>query len=348
MSEKKNIIITILLFILFFLLFPLKINSNLRYQSSEAIQLDGESANIQGEKIPFIYKKNAGYFSKDMKLSWNTQVKDGVTLLENSYINFSRTDEFLNIQNLSGEIEYSLKDNGYPFSIDGRLFIVGRDRKSLTEVSNGEVLWKHKFNYIITSIDSNKELVVAGFIKGNYIVINKSGEISFNYEPGGSRISIIYSVVISNDSKYLGAVSGLDPQRFILYQKKDNEYKPVNVLNLKDDFRKSLKLFITKENKKVFIEGEKGFYIVDIETKDSSYLEHNYNLINAKYISDLDIYMIHTGASNYNNIKLLTCDNRVLLNKSFMSEDVSVVSRDNSIYIILDGSAVKLNIEEGA
>lgn len=346
MSEKKNIIIIILLFIFFFLLFPLKVDPNLKYLSSEAKELDTVSTGFHGEKIPFIYKQRAGYFSQDLQSSWSTEVRDGVALLNDRYINFSRAEGLFNIQKLSGEIEYSISDKGYPFSIDNRLFVIGRDRKSLAEIEKGKVLWSHKFNYIITSIDANKSSVAAGFIKGNYIVINNDGNIFFDYEPGGSRISIVYSVVISDDSKYLGVVSGLEPQRFILYQKKEHEYKPVHVLNIKDDFRRSLKIFITRENKKVFIEGKKGFHIVDIDLKESSYIEDDHSLKNAEYISDLNIYMVHTGASNFNSIKLLTSDNRVLMDKNFISEHVSMLSRDNSIYVVLDNTAIKLKIEE--
>ncbi len=346
MSDKKNIIITTLIFVLFFLLFPLKLVPNLNYHSNQSTDLWGKIKPMPDNKIPFIYKNRAGYFSTDLKEAWGMDISDGVTLLSDCYINTSRGKDIIQIKDLEGGIKFSVEDSGYPFSVKDRLFIISRDRKSVSEIINGEKKWIKAFNYIITSIDANKTSVVLGFMNGYFTVLDSEGEIFFNYESGGSRVSIVYRVIISGDDKYVAVVSGLDPQRFILYEKRESEYKPLYAMNLKDEVRKSLKVFLTSDNRSVFVESSGGFYIVNIESKSSTFIDANYNLKNVQYMPDLDLYMVHSGAVNYNNVKLITLDNRVLLEKNFIGESVTISTLGHSMYIVIDNSVIKLDIKE--
>lgn len=344
MSDKKNIIIGALIFVLFFLIFPLNLVSNISYQTGESLELTENITPLAHNKMPYIYKNRAGYFSPDLKSSWSMDIRDGVTLLSDSYINRSRENNSIDITTLDGSIKYSIKDDGYPFSLNNRLFIIDRNRKGISEIVSGERVWTKIFNYLITSIDGSDSTVVIGFTQGFFAVLDQKGELVFKYEPGGSRVPIIYSVAISEDDNYIALISGLDPQRYILYEKRGLEYKPLYTENLREDIRMSRKLIITNDS--VFIEGEMGFYIMDIESKDSVFVKDNYDLKNVEYIEDMDIYMVLTGAVNYNSLKLLTSDNRLLLEKKFLGENVSVFTRDNSLYTVIDNSVIKLDIKE--
>lgn len=346
MLDKKNIIITVILFITFFLSFPLKLNSNLKYSPQGAIPLDKSKLEETDNLTPYLFNRKAGYFTKDLKKAWSFNIKDGVTLLDDSYINFSKDAGSFKVMSIKGELKYVVEDNGYPFSVDNRLFIISRDRKRLSEVKDGKIVWSKPFNSIITSIDANSSDVVIGFDKGNFVVLDSNGNSYFKYQPGGSRKKIIYSVKISKNSGYIGVVSGLDPQRFILYEKKDRDFKPIHVFNLRDEVKFSLKLFIAENNQKIFIEGLDGFYIVENYSKEVDYIEDNYRLKNVESIEDLGLYMVHTAVKNYNRIRILTKDNRVLLDRGFISDGVSVKVEESSIYVVLDDSIVKLDILE--
>ncbi|MGL1894336.1 MAG: hypothetical protein OCD02_22080 [Spirochaetaceae bacterium] len=346
MSDKKNIILAALVFILFFLLFPLKLQNNLSYFSDESIELSGTLTSLPGEKIPYIFGDRAGYFSTDLKNAWGIDIHDGVTLLDDGYINYKRSEKTLNYTNLKGIAKYKIEDDGYPFSINNRLFILGRDRKSISEIVYGEIRWTKNFNYIITTVDANEKDLVIGFMKGEFVVLDETGDLFFEYEVGGSRVSVIYSTSISTDGNCIAIVSGLDPQRFILYQRKELEFKPIFSMNLKDEVRRSPKLFITSNDNNIFIEGSDGFYVVDYSTKESSFIAADYPLKNVKYLEALKIYMIHTGTVNYNNLKLVTTDHRVLLEKSFVGDGVSIKALDHSVYVVIDNSVIKLDIKE--
>lgn len=346
MSDKKNIIITTLIFILFFLLFPLKLEKNLSYHSNESKNLLEDDLTLPINKIPYIFRNRAGYFSSDLKNSWSIEINDGITLLKDGYVNNSREDDRIIFKDFNGIEQYTIKDSGYPFSFSNRFFIISRDRKSLSEIENGEKKWTKFFNYIITSISGNKEDIAIGFLNGSFGLFDTSGESFYEYEPGGSRVSVIYGCSLSKDSKYLAVISGLGPQRFILYEKKDTEYRPIYTLNLDEEVRTSLKIFITADNKSIFVEAPSGFYIVNIENRTSTFLDGNYSLKNVEYLEDLDLYMVYSGAINYNNIKLITKDNGVLLEKQFIGKSVSVTTKEKSIYIVIDNSVIKLDIKE--
>ncbi len=346
MSDRRNIIISIIVFLLFFLLFPINLKPGISYIPGDSAILEGDLKSITGEKIPFIYKKTAGFFSKDLKSSWSINVNDGITLMDNGFINLNRENDSFDFINMEGNIDFSIVNNGYPFSISNRLFIVSRDRKSISEIVDKQIKWVKEFNHIITSIDGNGDKIVLGFVKGFYSVLDSDGEVTYSYEPGGSRVPVVYSVLISSDSNYVGVVSGLDPQRFTLYEKKVVEYKPVYAFNIEDQIRRRHNMYISSDNKNIFVEDNLGFYMIDIINRSSKLIKTESSLKSVEYIKNHDIYLIHTAATNYNNIKLLTKDNHVLLNKSFNGENVSVNSLDNSIYIVIDGRVLKLDIKE--
>ncbi|MBN2616792.1 MAG: hypothetical protein JXR64_00625 [Spirochaetales bacterium] len=346
MPDKKIIILSILIVVLFFLLFPLKFSSNLSFRAKKAIKLTGNLKNISNDKIPFIYKNKAGFFSIEMDEAWVMKINDGVVLLNNGFINYSRSSGQLDFINFNGELEYSIINNGYPFSIEDRLFIISRDRKSLSEYVNGDQIWTRTFNYIITDIDANKQSVILGFMNGYFEVLTRSGDSFYVYEPGGSRLSIIYGCNISDDGKYLAIISGLSPQRFSLYELKNYEYKPVFAMNLEKEFRKTVKMKIPSDNKIVLIEGDEGFYVVDFDSKSSKFIKSDYKLINARYMKGHDVYMVHTGAVNFNNVRILARDFKTLLSKDFFGDDVQVSTGDDSVFIVIDDSALRLDLTE--
>lgn len=346
MSDRKNIVIAALVFVLFFLLFPLRLGSNLNFHSNESGDLLLENSILSENKIPFVFKDRAGYFSTDLKYSWSVGIKDGITLLSDGYINNTRGDNSIVFYDFDGNEKYSVKDEGFPFSISDRLFVLSRDRKSLCEIVNGDKKWTKVFNYIITTISGNEGNIAIGFMNGSFAIVNSNGEIFYDYEPGGSRVSIIYSCALSDDSRYLAIISGLEPQRFIIYEKKESEYRPIYTMNLKDEVRKSLKVFIMPDNRSIFIESLSGFYIVDIDLKTSIFMDADYRLKNVEYIPEFNIYMVHSGVVNYNNIELLTMDYRVLFRKNFIGESVSITTLDQSIYIVIDNSVIKVDIQE--
>lgn len=329
------------------MLFPLKLEENIHYSTDQALALNHNDSPDFDNRIPYIFNNTAGYFSKDLKNSWQLKIKDGISILNDGYINYSREDELLNYRDITDNIKFSIEDDGYPFSIEERLFIISRNRKSISEVIYGEKAWHTDFNYTITSVGANKDKIVLGFVKGNFLVLDKKGNRIFNYEPGGSRIPIIYSVNISDNSQYLGVISGLDPQRFILYENRDDSYKPVYVLNLDDQMKHSSKIFFTSKNTSIFIERDSGFYTIDPKNRSSVFIEAPYKLKNVEYIPRFDLYMVHSGALNYNNISLYSTDYKVLLDKNFLGDGAYVTALDRSIYILLDGFVVKVDIEEG-
>lgn len=346
MPNKKNIILITLIFILFFLVFPLSLQSNFNYSSADVLKLEGTRVIPKGEKISFIHNGTAGYFDEELDSAWMMEIRDGVTLMDDGYINNSREDGTISLINLDGEVELTMSSDGFPFSIGDRLFIIGRDRKQLSEVIDGRIRWNRQFNYVITSMDSSSDNIVVGFMNGSFSVIDITGDAFFDYEPGGSRISLVYSCEISDNSEYLSVVSGLDPQRFILFEKKEMEYKPVYTLNLNSSSKNHVNIFMVNDYRTIFLENSLGYYMIDIIDKSAQLIEDTYRLKNAKYISEYELYMLHTGAVNYNNLKLITRDGRVVLEKGFSGKDVSIKTRNGNLYIIIDGTALKVDIKE--
>ena len=61
-------------------------------------------------------------------------------------------------------------------------------------------------------------------------VFNKTGECIYNYTPDESRLSVIYGTAISENSKTMAALYGIDPQYLLFFRKGRTEYyNPVKI-----------------------------------------------------------------------------------------------------------------------
>jgi hypothetical protein len=156
---------------------------------------------------------------------------------------------------------------GYPFFLDGKTFIMGRDQYTVSRVGNsGSVLWTFDFPGTVTVVAASSGLFLAGLLDGTAVLLDGSGKQVFSFEPGGSRIPVIMGAAISADGSRLAVVSGVDSQRFLLYEKfgaGSVDYRPVYHESLGDGLRRPVRVEFTGNDRNVIFERSDGLGIYD-------------------------------------------------------------------------------------
>lgn len=196
-----------------------------------------------------------GYVTPEGAIKYLDTAQFNVAMSGARFINYSSVSKNLVVKDNSGRITMTVASRGYPIFMAGRFFTIDTDRMAISELDNqGNVLWSRDFGSLITSIEANSTNTVVGLLSGSVVVLDKRGDVTYSYSPGGSRIAAIYGCAISSDGTYIAVVSGLEPQRFVLLHRDASGYRPRRIVDLKHELRRQVLLHFYPKIPYVYVE----------------------------------------------------------------------------------------------
>jgi len=262
------------------------ISERLSGEADSAQQASVESSpyidnSSQDVKIfPFTLGAYFGYVDSSGKLAVNRNIRNNIYLGGNMWSEYSAEPVNIEIKNISEEtIVNAYNTSGYPVLLDDRIFILGSEQNSLSEIDKyGNVIWTYDFGAPLTCIDAAAGLVMTGSLDGAIEIFNSSGERIFNFPPGGSRYEVILGCAISRDGSRIGIISGIEQQRFLLLERFGNtrgeisidtggDYKVVYHEFLDEGFRRPVHILFIDEDRRIVFERSGGIGCYNIRTR---------------------------------------------------------------------------------
>lgn len=277
-KKRIRIIIILVIFISYFIIAARPIAKETvlapRWLSSlefSAPATSGGGARSSVGIIPFSLGARFGYVDTSGKFIIN-KVKTGYTALsENLWTEYSAEPEKTEIKNIGEETIVNIENpEGYPVLLDNRIFILGSEQNSLSEIgADGGVLWTYEFGAPLTCIDAAAGLVLTGSIDGIVEILDSQGKRIFYFEPGGSRYAVILGCALSRSGSRLGIISGVDQQRFLMLERygADGDYKVVYHEFLDDGFRRPVYISFIDEDRRVVFERFGGIGCYNIKSR---------------------------------------------------------------------------------
>jgi len=282
-KNKLRIFIIFLLFIAYLLiaarpipretiLAPKWLSSLAENSSLVASSLFQGSSTGQTEGLfPFTLGANFGYVDTAGNLVINKIKSGNIYLSENQWTEYGAQPANIEIKNTAEETILNIENpRGYPVLLDNRVFILGAEQNSLSEIdAGGNVLWTYEFGAPLTCIDAASGLVLTGSIDGVIEIIDSSGKRIFYFEPGGSRYSVILGCAISRAGSRLGVISGVDQQRFLVLERYGNEgdYKVVYHEFAGSGFRRPVRISFIDEDRRLIFERREGIGCYNIKSR---------------------------------------------------------------------------------
>jgi len=283
MAQKKRklkIVIIILVFIIYFFIAARPIPREtilaprwIRPLSTEAVA----AANISAPVFPFTLQDNFGYVDSNGRFAINKIKTDDIYLSANMWTEYGAVDTNIVINNNLNNTVINIENTkGYPILLDNRIFILGSEQNSLSEIdNNGRVKWAYEFGSPLTCIDVKAGLVLTGSLDGAVEVFNSDGDRIFYFEPGGSRYSIILGCSISRNGSRIGIVSGIDRQRFLLFERFGNtggEYRVIYHEFLDTGFRRPVRVLFVDDDQRIIFEREGGIGCYNIKSRRTMFI----------------------------------------------------------------------------
>jgi len=193
-----------------------------------------------GEKLlAFRLGDRFGFVGLDGTLHYLDNVRYGLALGTDRFVNYEQLSPRINVENPSGQVVASFAQDGYPVYLNDRLYVLSPDRSGISEYDkSGKLLWRHKAGSIITSVAAGVKLSVLGLLDGHIEIVDGTGTTVYRDAPTGSSIPIILGIAISAAEDRIAVVSGLEPQVLSIYERSGGQWTATQTRRLGSDFRR--------------------------------------------------------------------------------------------------------------
>ncbi len=270
--KTKNRIKTILFLLLLLsilLFFPVPTSKetvfSVSWEDTIAPGLGGDEP-LSEPALPFILNRSFGYVDTEGRFSGLMPVHYGVDLAKDRYVSYANIQDSLVVRERDGSVIGLIENGGYPFYADDRLFLVATDRMGISELNaDGEVIWHRAFGSVISSFDTARGAVGIGLLNGWFHLIDQTGADILGYETTGSRVLAVYGCAVSADLSVIGIISGLDPQRLVILESRNGEYRPVNGFNLNHQYRKKVFMDFSPAGDVLYYESPAGIEFLEMK-----------------------------------------------------------------------------------
>jgi hypothetical protein len=289
--------------------------------------------------LPFTLSGHFGYIDSDGRFAVNRIKKGEASLSENWWAEYEAAPSRIEIRGSDNETMLTIEEpQGYPFFLDGRIFIIGNEQNSLSEIDNtGATLWTYEFAAPLTCVDAAAGLVLAGSLDGVAEVLDREGNRLFFFEPGGSRYSIILGCAISSDGSRLGIISGIDDQRFLLLERfggGSGGYKVVYHEFLEDGFRRPVYIAFIEQDRWLFFEREEGIGVYDISARQGRKLRLEGEIVAVDQSGGQGLFFIVTAhPSGRKELVAVRLPGRIIMEAPFKSDDVFLGRAGSRLFV---------------
>jgi hypothetical protein len=214
-----------------------------------------------------------GYVRLDGRLLYAAEVLHGVALSELGFINYPQVADNFVFQDTAGRFQYGVRGYGYPVLDPSgeRLYAVSTDLSGLKRLDrDGEVLWSAGFFSPITSLALSEDQCAVGLLDGTLKLLDSGGRVAQDFHPEPSRIPVILGAALSPER--LAVLSGIDPQRLTILERRGAEYAPLESLATGSDLRRPATLGFTADGRFLAYETDSGLALRDLRRRASSVL----------------------------------------------------------------------------
>ena len=332
------------------LFFPIKTDKQYFFHTGWRQELPesfvfGNAAVKNAALFPFAGQNIFGYCSETGDIVYSEPVVYDVTGSSEYFINYSSVAETLLIKNEIGEIVSTIAVVGFPFIRNDRLFILDVDRCGVSEWDfTGKRLWGKRYSSIITCFDCNKDEAIIGLIDGHILLYNNKGEYVYRDEFTGSRIRTVYGIALSRTGSYFSVIEGIDPQKLMLFERREEGYVSVYSQELSDPFRREVFLQFDDDENYLFYEQNDVLTRLSVKWKTLRTFPVAGRPLGVSFSRPYKFHFIHSGNSEQTVVDMYN-ESGFHINRFYAAPDSSVTFRNRSLFFQRSGSIHHVTIE---
>ncbi len=311
----------------------------------------GSAATVSADAPSWYFRAadSFGYADLQGNLYYVGRRLHNLSLSDLGFINYGSVPDHVVFMNPRGEFQFSIKSYGYPLlESSGRvLYSINTDRSGVKRIdSEGEILWSMSFPTPITTIALAEEQCLLGLMDGRALLVGAEGDVLYEHTPDGSRIPVLLGTAVSRDRNQIALISGIDPQRLTIVQRRAEEFVPDYTQDLDSDFRREVRLSFSPDARFLFYEIEEGLGVLDVRTKSSG------RFLTSGVLESMDsspefsaaAFRLDSGGSK---LLVFRPPGSVLLSREIAADGVYVKVLGNCLILGLKGVLLRADLLEG-
>lgn len=359
MDKKVKIIVPIFIFlaVLYVIIAARPLSPEIQFVPAWTIELEsytkGEVEPAADEDfdgaVSFKMSQNLGYFTGDGKILNYITFPYKAAVSDKSYTLYGTSSQVMQIMSPAGEENGRISVTGFPHFTDDRKFIFLPGGSSFSKLDgDGSVSWTYEGFSPITAFASSSTGTVAGFANGRVLGFDNEGNITHNYEPGGSNYEVILGAAISESSKYIATLSGQDGQRFVIAKRTGESYGAhtsiVYYKTLGEELNRQVLIKFSRDEKKVFYNSAAGIGIVSCTNFRSTDIPVRGRILSVLESGDgKEIFVLSKEGRTY-TVSTIESFDALAGSFSFDADSACISVKDNALFVGRDGKISRIDI----
>jgi hypothetical protein len=299
---------------------------------------------VDGQLIPFELGDYFGYVSEDGQFSVRKMKTSYISLSDFFWAEYGAQDSGIAVKNPFNKTVFNIENGGgYPFFLDARSFIINSEQNSISlldgnrpalETGAGGIVWTYDFASTVTCVDAAAGFLLAGTLDGAIELIDNAGRRVYFSEPSGSRVSAIFGCALSGDGRKIAIVSGLDEQRFVLFEQFGVTWRITFHEFLGEGLRQNVFITFAEDDNKIVFERKNaaGVYDVKLRTSYKVPLDGELVAINDKGKDGMLFFITAQDESKKKLIGIKFPD-IVMIEAPFNSDAAFVARKDDNLFV---------------
>lgn len=325
----------------------------------DGVASDGqEQERAAAHRVPFRLGDSFGYIDRESgTLLHRETVLYEVTYNADRYINYSAVSQNTVARTWNGAIAAGIRAAGYPHLRSDRLFMIHPQGTALSEWSlNGVKRWERSLPAVITTLAASRQTVAIGLSDGSVRFYSADGEAIDSYFDPAARLPVILGVAASADGGTVAAVSGLDPQRLIVFEAGAEQFVPRRQFSLSSSFRRPIYIDYILDDTVLAFEAERGLMLYELSGGTIRTLSHDGRLAGIDVDSSRDLVALlasqsaeAAGGTNPDSgryvLKLQIFPARDIASFSFPASSASISAEGGWVMIGIDATMLGLRVK---
>lgn len=350
-SREKQVLLlntslAVLFVLLYLFLFPRNLPAEFTLIPEEASVLgESRAAKLSPGGAFFLLGDREGYWSADGTLERVQPRRPQATVWGDRMAWYDSGQSQVVVESASGPL-FTLQGEQYPAWLGGRLFTLDENRLGLTAFGDqGKILWKKHFSSLITSIDTTDRLTVVGTLDGRVQVFGPDGKDAGGFQPGGSRLPVIYNVSLSPDNQAILVLAGVDPKRFLVLERGGTDFRPVFHKPLKERSPWPTPLGFLNGGRLAYYQTEVGLAILDPRSPAQEVLLPTQGSpLVLESLPDPSLIVFVQKDGEKESLRVASVEGASLLTLPFSSQDLLLRRQGQTLLLGVDQTLLRMGV----
>jgi len=338
--------VAVLFVLLYLVLFPRTLPAEFTIVPAQAVPLvDTKSDHLTAGGSFFVLGGWEGYWNAQGQLERAQLRRPQATASGDKVAWYDASKTQVVVEGPQGPL-FTIPGEQYPVWASGRLFTVDENRLGLKAYNpQGRLLWAKHFASLMTAFDTSTNLTVVGTLDGKVQVFGSTGNPAGGFQPGGSRLPVIYNVAIAPHDGAILVLAGVDPKRFLVLERGGAEFRPVFHKALKESRPWPTPLGFLSGGSMAYYETEKGLAFVDPKSPEQEVVvpvQGSPLLLEALPKAHLVVFVQKDGENSA--LRVASPDGASVLTLPFSARDLLLDLQGESLFLGVDQTLLRLEV----